>query len=126
MKTRSCLIVLLSLLAGALHGGERLLVTVTHDLALARPAETITMPWADVNKALPGAQLQHLVVKDAAGHSLPYQVTNVDPEAKDPKGVGIAYGELLFQHDFAAGEKSATFTVERDRKSTRLNSSHRH
>ena len=113
MKTRSCLIVLLSLLAGALHGGERLLVTVTHDLALARPAETITMPWADVNKALPGAQLQHLVVKDAAGHSLPYQVTNVDPEAKDPKGVGIAYGELLFQHDFAAGEKSATFTVER-------------
>src|SRR5581483_1980558 len=35
-----------------------------------------------------------------------YQVTNTKP--LDPKG---SYGELLFQHDFAAGEKSATFTV---------------
>jgi hypothetical protein len=40
-------------------------------------------------------------------------VTNVDATAKDPKFIGVAYGELLFQHDFAAGEKSATFTVEK-------------
>jgi pectinesterase len=57
--------------------------------------------------------LQHIAVKDAAGHVLPYQVTNVAPEAKDPKGVGVAYGELIFQHDFAAGEKRAAFTVEK-------------
>ena len=44
---------------------------------------------------------------------LPYQVTNVAPHAKDPRGEGVAYGELIFQHDFAAGEKSATFTVEK-------------
>ncbi len=113
MKTRSCLAVLLSLLAVALHGGERLAVTVSHDLAIARPAETIAVPWTEVARALPGALLQKLAVKDAAGNVLPYQVTNIAPEAKDPQGKGVAYGELLFQHDFAPGEKSATFTIEK-------------
>jgi hypothetical protein len=92
---------------------ERLSVTVVHDLDAARPSETIAIPWPDVNRALPGALIQHLVIKDAAGHALPYQVTNVAPLAKDPQGVGAAYGELLFQHSFGAGEKSATFTVEK-------------
>lgn len=92
---------------------ERMTVTVTNKLDIARPAETIAVPWARVNEALPHAQVLHIVVKDAAGHVLPYQVTNVAPEAKDPQNVGAAYGELLFQHDFAAGEKSATFTVEK-------------
>lgn len=90
-----------------------MIVTVTHDLDLARPSETVVVPWSQVNAALPGALLQRIVVKDAAGRVLPYQVTNVAPQAKDPKGEGIAYGELVFQHDFAAGEKSAVFTVEK-------------
>ena len=75
-------------------------------------AETITIPWDQVNQALPGARLQQIEVKDAAGQILPYQVTNVAPQAKDPNNMGIAYGELIFQHDFAVGEQSATFTVE--------------
>lgn len=100
------------LLASVATAAPRLVVTVTHDLAIARPAEVITVPWAEVNRALPGAMLQHIEVRDAAGRVLPYQVTNVAPEAKDPQGVGRAYGELIFQHDFAAGEKSAVFTVE--------------
>ena len=112
MKTRNCLVVLLSLLAVVLHGGERLVITVTHDLAIARPSETITVPWAEVTKALPGALLQKIAVKDTHGKVLAYQVTNVAPQAKDPKNEGIAYGDLIFQHDFAAGEKSATFTAE--------------
>ena len=87
-------------------------ITATHPLAIARPAETIAVPWSAIAQALPGALLQHLAVRDAAGRSLPYQVTNLAPEAKDPRGTGVAYGELLFQHDFAAGEKSATFTIE--------------
>ena len=99
--------------AFSLSAAEQLTVTASHELAIARPAETITISWSDVNKALPGALLQHLLVKDAAGHRLPYQVTNIDPVAKDPKGVGIAYGELIFQHDLAAGEKTATFTIEK-------------
>ena len=97
-------------MAGA-HAAERLDIAVTNPLPHARPAETITIAWADVNRALPGAQLQHIVVKDAAGKVLPYQVTNVAPQAKDPEGKGVAYGELIFQHYFKAGEKTAKFTV---------------
>jgi len=113
MNPLRCLLLCLLASAPAAFAAGSVTVTVTHDLALARPAETIAVKWSELARLLPGAQLQHLAVKDAAGHSLPYQVTNVDPEAKDPKNLGIAYGELLFQHDFAAGEKSATFTIER-------------
>ena len=99
--------------AGASCAADRLTVTVTHNLDQPRPSETITIPWTEVNRVLPGALLQHIEVKDAAGRVLPYQVTNVAPQAKDPKNVGIAYGDLIFQHNFAAGEKKATFTVEK-------------
>ena len=100
-------------LSASACAADRLTVTVTHDLDAARPSETIVVPWQDVNAALPGALIQRLVVKDGAGRVLPYQVTNVAPLAKDPKGVGAAYGELLFQHDFQPGEKTATFVVEK-------------
>jgi pectinesterase len=99
--------------AHALLAADRATITVTQDLEIARPSETITIPWKEVNKALPGAMLQKIAVKDAAGNVLPYQVTNVLPEAKDPTGEGVAYGDLIFQHSFAAGEKSATFTIEK-------------
>ena len=92
--------------------GDKLVVTVSHPLTIARPSETITVPWSEVNKALPHALIQKIAVRDASGRVLPYQVTNVAPQAKDPDRVGAAYGELIFQHDFAAGEQSATFTVE--------------
>jgi hypothetical protein len=107
---------LFALAAGATciaSAAEHATVTVSNSLDIARPAETITIPWSQVNAALPHARIQHIVVKDAAGNVLPYQVTNVRPEAKDPKNEGVAYGELLFQHDFKAGEKSATFTIEK-------------
>jgi pectinesterase len=100
-------------LGSAVTAAEKAVVTVTHTLDIARPSETITIPWSEVNKAIPGALLQKIAVKDAAGNVLPYQVTNVAPQAKDPKGEGIAYGELIFQHSFAAGEKSAKFTIEK-------------
>jgi len=107
-------LILAAALSSALsaYAADKLAVTVQHDLAIARPSETITIPWSDVNAALPGALIQKIAVKDAKGNVLPYQVTNVAPLAKDPKGVGAAYGELIFQHSFAAGEKSAGFTVE--------------
>jgi hypothetical protein len=110
---RSLLLLAGFVAAVATAAAEKLVITVTHDLAIARPSETITVPWSEVNKALPGALLQKIAVKDSAGRVLPYQVTNVAPQAKDPNNEGIAYGELIFQHDFAAGEKSATFTVEK-------------
>lgn len=88
-------------------------VTVSHELAIARPSETISVAWAEVARALPGALVQHIAIKDAAGHVLAHQVTNLDGEAKDPTGAGVAYGELLFQYSFAPGEKKAVFHIEK-------------
>ncbi len=114
MHRTAALLALLSLLSAPLaRAADKLVVTASHDLAIARPSETITIPWSEVNNALPGALLQRIAVKDAAGRVLPYQVTNVAPQSKDPQGKGVAYGDLIFQHDFAAGEKSAAFTVQK-------------
>ena len=113
MHVRSIAATALCLAVQLAHGADQISVTVSHVLGQARPAETITVAWRDVNRLLPGALLQHISVKDAAGRMLPYQVTNVAPQAKDPLGQGIAYGELIFQHDFAAGERAATFTIEK-------------
>ena len=88
-------------------------MTVANPLEIARPAETIAVPWAEVAKAIPGALMYHLAVRDSSGRGLPYQVINVAPDARDPKRTGLGYGDLVFQHDFAQGETSATFTVER-------------
>lgn len=113
MISRFAPILAAALFAPLALAAEKLVITAIHDLAIARPSETITVPWTEVNRALPGALLQHLAVKDATGHVLPYQVTNIAPLAKDPEKKGVAYGELIFQYDFAAGEKAATFTVEK-------------
>lgn len=95
------------------QAGPTATITVSHELDIARPSETIVLPWSEINRALPGALIQRIAVKDAAGRVLPYQVTNIAPLAKDPKNIGIAYGELIFQHSFAAGEKRAIFIVEK-------------
>lgn len=110
---RSSMAFAAGLMAAQLAHGASLQVTLSNDLDIARPSETVTIPWTEVNRALPGALVQKIAVKDAAGRVLPHQVTNVAPQAKDPQGVGAAYGELIFQHSFAAGEKSASFTVEK-------------
>jgi len=114
MKTTRILAALAAALpAFAACAAERLTVTLQHDLDIARPSETVTVPWSEVNKALPHALVQKIAVRDAAGRVVPHQVTNVAPQAKDPQNVGIAYGELIFQHSFKAGEKSAVYTVEK-------------
>ncbi len=106
MKLRH--LALLPLLPFAAFAADKFTVTVTNDLTIARPAETIAVPWTVVTEHIDKPLLQHLQVTDSAGHVLPYQVTNTKP--LDPNG---SYGELLFQHDFAASEKTATFTIER-------------
>jgi hypothetical protein len=113
MKTPVLLAAALVLGASQANAAERLWVTVRHDLEAARPAETVTVPWSEVRQRLPGALMHQLAVRDARGRELPYQVTNVAPLARDPKGEGVGYGELVFQHDFAAGEHSARFRVEK-------------
>ncbi|KQZ44327.1 DUF4861 family protein [Duganella sp. Root1480D1] len=114
MKTTRILAALAAALpALTASAAERLTITLQHDLDIARPSETVTVPWSEVNKALPHALVQKIAVRDASGRLVPHQVTNVAPQAKDPQNVGIAYGELIFQHSFKAGEKSATYTVEK-------------
>lgn len=113
-KTKFKLLFLMTMVtASSTYASDKLRITVSHDLAIARPSETITVAWSEVNKALPGALIQRIEVKDASGKSLPYQVTNIAPHAKDPQNIGIAYGELIFQYNFAEGEKSASFSVEK-------------
>ncbi len=91
--------------AGAAHS---FLVKVENTAALARPAEVIVLSWPEVLRRLPGALIDHVEVRDAAGARIAAQVTNFEPDRR----TGVA-DQLLFQHDFAAGEKLAVFTVSR-------------
>lgn len=108
MKTKSLAIACCCLLASSVSAvaASKLVVTVSNASRLARPSETIAVPWAEIVKAFPDALLQHLQVTDPDGKVLPYQVTNLAP--LDSEG---AYGDFLFQHDFKAGETSAKFVV---------------
>ncbi|MDR0351936.1 MAG: DUF4861 domain-containing protein [Opitutaceae bacterium] len=83
-------------------------VTVTHDLATARPAETIVIPLKEVRARIPGMLLDCVAVRDAKGRVIPAQVTNFTPGARPVLG-----DDLVWQHDFAPGEKTAAFTIER-------------
>jgi len=100
----------LLLLAGAgARAAERVTITVTSDLAAARPSEVIVVPWTEVAGRLTGLVFNQVVVKDAAGAVVPSQVTAFRHVHSGPQ----VYDELIFQHDFTAGEKTAVFTVER-------------
>jgi hypothetical protein len=98
-------------LAGAaplLASAGRLVVTVSHDLAAARPAESIVIPWSEIATRLPGVAFDQVIVRDAAGAVVPAQVTAFHHVHKGPQ----RYDDLVFQHDFAAGEQRAVFTIE--------------
>jgi hypothetical protein len=109
MKIQGTLALLAALAASipAAPAGEKVIVTVAQTLNAARPGEVVTIPWADIVRRLPGARPEKLLVRDASGASLPYQFTNFHPDNREG-----AYDDVLFQHDFAAGEHSASFTIE--------------
>jgi hypothetical protein len=89
----------------AMAGGAT--ITVLNDLDVARPAATIAVPFADIARVDPNLRMYHVVVRDPKGRVLPAQITNYQHDHK-----GIAYDDLVFPYDFAAGEKRAVFTVE--------------
>jgi hypothetical protein len=82
-------------------------IAVSHGLDAARPAEVISVPFRDIDAVTPGLRMFHVVVRDARGRVLPSQVTNYQHDHH-----GAVYDDLVFSYDFAAGEKSAVFTVE--------------
>lgn len=101
---------LLFALCGAVsvRAADKFVVTVANDFPDARPAEVIVIPFSEVTARIPDALCDHIAVRDAAGKIVPSQVTNFHPDARPAK-----YDELIFQHDFKAGEKTAKFSIER-------------
>jgi len=106
------------MLSGALAGalgvglsltaaGAPVTVVVTHDMDSARPAEIVSIPFADIAAVLPEARMYHLVVRDAKGRTLASQITNYEHDHR-----GVKYDDLVFSYDFRAGEKRATFTLQ--------------
>jgi hypothetical protein len=88
-------------------------VTVTHELDAARPGAHVVVPFAQLAAVAPDLRMFHVVVRDAKGRSLSMQITNYEHDH-----VGTGYDDLVFQYDFAKGEKKATFTVESVTKAT--------
>jgi hypothetical protein len=82
-------------------------ITVLNDLDVARPAATISVPFAELAKVDATLRMYHVVVRDPKGRVLPSQITNYQHDHK-----GAAYDDLVFPYDFAAGEKRAVFSVE--------------
>jgi pectinesterase len=82
-------------------------ITVINDLDVARPAATISVPFAELARLDPALRMFHVVVRDPKGRVLPSQITNYQHDHR-----GAAYDDLVFPYDFAAGEKRAVFTVE--------------
>lgn len=88
---------------------QRAVVRVANpDASVARPGEVVVIPFAEVRKLIPDVRMYHLVVKDAQGTSIAAQATNFLPDDRR-----ALYDDLVFQHDFAAGEKEAVFTLEK-------------
>ncbi len=108
-RVPACLALLSSLsFSLSAFAADKITVTVANPAGLARPAEVIAVPFAEIRRRLPDMRFDHLRVKDAAGAVVPSQGTNYQPEEHHDN-----YVELVFQHDFAAGEKSAAFTIEK-------------
>ncbi len=105
---KSAFIALGALALGAsVAGAADAIITVTHELDTARPAEVIAVPFARIAAVAPTLRMYHVVVRDAKGRVLPMQITNYQHDHR-----GMQYDDLVFAYDFAAGEKRATFSVE--------------
>jgi hypothetical protein len=83
-------------------------IVLHNDTKVARPAETIVIPFAEVKKALPDVAFDQVIVRDSTGAIVASQVTAMKHIHRGP----AEYDELIFQRDFAAGEKRAVMTVE--------------
>lgn len=87
---------------------QRALVRVANpDSSVARPGEVIVVPFSEIRTVLPEVKMYHLAVRDGAGGTVPAQATNFNPDDRRAR-----YDDLVFQHDFAAGEKEAVFSLE--------------
>ncbi|MBI5382886.1 MAG: DUF4861 family protein [Opitutae bacterium] len=87
---------------------EKIQVTVMNSLPQARRGEVVVIPFREIRAHFPTAPIHNLVVRNAAtGVEVPSQTTNFNPDDRR-----ALCDDFLFQYDFAAGEKSAQFTIE--------------
>jgi hypothetical protein len=93
--------------AGAAEPQRAVVRLANPDASAARPGEVVVIPFSQVRALLPDVRMYHLAVKNPAGTSVPSQVTNFLPDDRR-----ALYDDLVFQHDFTAGEKEAVFTLE--------------
>jgi hypothetical protein len=105
--------VVLAALSCAAAAAPKATVTVTHELDAARPGAHVVVPFAQLAALAPDLRMYHVVVRDPRGRSLPLQITNYEHDH-----TGTGYDDLVFQYDFAKGEKKAVFTVESVAKAT--------
>lgn len=94
-------------MSGFLSAKDKFAVTVSNDLSIARPSETIAISMKTVFEHLPDTEIDCLLVRDSEGKIIPSQVTRVTPDGTP------VFDELLWQHSFKFGEKKATFTIEK-------------
>jgi hypothetical protein len=106
-------VAVLTLLGSASVPAAGVTVTVTHDLEAARPNAVIAVPFTEIARHDAALRMFHVVVRDPKGRVLPSQITNYQHDHK-----GVAYDDLVFAYDFAAGEQRAVFTVEHVAKAT--------
>jgi pectinesterase len=91
--------------AAAQTDGAPLTVRAENTLAIARPDETIGVPWREVQAQLPGAAAGQVRVRSVGTqHEIASQVVDDDGDGRPD--------ELIFQSSFAPGEVK-TFAVER-------------
>jgi hypothetical protein len=88
-------------------GASGALITVTQELDAARPSQVVAIPFTQIAAVLPDARMYHLVLRDPGGKVVAAQVTNYQHDHR-----GANYDDLVFEYDFAAGEKRAVFTLD--------------
>jgi hypothetical protein len=108
-KWLAIVVVLASLFSVEAISADRFKVIAQNNLVIARKSETIVIPFAEVKSRLPDVVFDQVIVRDSKGRVIPSQVTSFVHSHKGPQ----QFDELIFQHDFAAGEKTASFTVEK-------------
>jgi pectinesterase len=89
--------------APSLGAQARYVVRAESRLAITRRDETVSLPWADVQRRLTGAGADRLRVLDAEGREIPSQVVDDDGDGTPDA--------LLFQGDWV-GKEAHHFTIE--------------
>jgi pectinesterase len=103
ISSASAASLLLAAAAGAQSAPAHVTIRVANPLTITRRDETVSVPWAELTRALSGAAPDRVRVLDAEGREITSQVVDDDGDG--------TRDALIFQGDFVGGE-SRHFTVQ--------------